>query len=188
VAEARLVTDALAGSQSAFERIVRRYQRPVISLIARMTGDRGLAEELAQDTFVKAYRNLAAFDTTRRFSSWIFRIAHNTAIDALRRAPRPEVPMEALSQAGRVFDPPAPRVADPLEQRALGDAIDAAIARLRPEFRAAIVLRYDEGLSFEEIGQVIGVPEATARSHVHRARKEMARHLAEGGWTGPWSG
>ena len=90
------MTQALAGSQSAFEQIVRRYQRPIISLIARMTGDRGLAEDLAQETFVKAFRNLAAFDTTRRLSSWLFRIAHNTAIDAMRRArPAPAAPAEA---------------------------------------------------------------------------------------------
>jgi len=183
------VTEALAGSQPAFERIVRRYQRPVISLIARMTGDRALAEELAQDTFVKAYRNLAAFDTGRRFSSWLFRIAHNTALDALRRAPRPEVSIDALSGSRPgSFDPAAPRAADPIERRTLGEAIESAMARLRPDFRAAIVLRYDEGLSFEEIGQVVGVPEATARSHVHRARKELAAYLTAAGWPGPGSG
>ena len=86
VTEARLVSEALAGSQSAFEQIVRRYQRPVISLIVRMVGDRGVAEELAQESFVKAFRNLRGFDVTRRLSSWLFRIAHNTALDWLRRA------------------------------------------------------------------------------------------------------
>ena len=70
---------------------MRRYQRPIISLISRMTGDRALAEDLAQETFVKAFRSLAAFDTTRRLSSWLFRIAHNTAIDAMRRARPPQV-------------------------------------------------------------------------------------------------
>jgi RNA polymerase sigma-70 factor (ECF subfamily) len=160
---------------------VLRYQRPIVSLIARMTGDRGLAEELAQDTFVKAYRHLAAFDTTRRLSSWLFRIAHNTALDALRRAPRPEQPIDAADDRSPAT-PAAPRTPDPVEQKALGHALDAALATLRPEFRAAIVLRYDEGLSFEEIGQVLGVPDATARSHVHRARKALARHLSTTGW------
>ena len=169
--------EALAGSQSAFERIVRRYQRPVISLIVRMTGDRALAEELAQDTFVKAYRNLAAFDTRRRFSSWLFRIAHNTAVDTLRRTKRPEVSIDADG-----VDLSAPPVPDPLERQALGAALEAAMARLRPEVRAAVMLRYEEGLSFEEIGHVIGVPEATARSHVHRARKELAKHLGAAGF------
>lgn len=147
-----------------------------------MTGDRGLAEELAQDTFVKAYRNLAAFDTTRRLSSWLFRIAHNTALDALRRASRPEIPLSAADDRSS-RTPVASPEADPVERKTLGHALDAALGTLRPDFRAAVVLRYEEGLSFDEIGHVLGVPEATARSHVHRARKELARRLTETGWT-----
>jgi RNA polymerase sigma-70 factor (ECF subfamily) len=184
VAEARLVTEALAGAQSAFARIVQRYQRPVISLIERMVSDRSLAEELAQDTFVKAYRHLAAFDTKRRLSSWLFRIAHNTAVDALRRARPPHVSIDAVDpRSGLMPAEPAVQPApDHMEQEALGRAIEAAMAQLRPEFVAAIVLRYEEGLSFEEIGHVLGVPEATARSHVHRARKDLSRLLTEAGW------
>jgi RNA polymerase sigma-70 factor (ECF subfamily) len=75
-----------------------------------------------------------------------------------------------------------PAAQDPVEQQALGRALEASLARLRPEYRAAIVLRYDEGLSFEEVGHVMRIPEATARSHVHRARKELARLLTDAGW------
>ena len=185
------MAQALSGSQSAFEQIVNRYQRPVISLIARMTGDRALAEDLAQETFVKAFRSLAAFDTTRRLSSWLFRIAHNTAIDAMRRAPLPRVAqLAALDGEGPMPDgdldqmsvPPAP---DPVERRELGSALERALAQLRPDQRAAIVLRYENGLSFDEIGTVLGVPEVTARSHVHRARKELAQLLTASGWAPP---
>jgi len=178
------VAEALAGSQSAFEQIVRRYQRPVIGLIARMTGDRALAEDLAQESFVKAFRNLSAFDASRRLSSWLFRIAHNTAIDALRRRSAPMVPLDAGQDAGHRLPLPlsSPADPDPVEQAALGDALVSALSHLRPEYRAAVVLRYEEGLAFDEIGHILGMPEATARSHVHRARKEMARHLTEAGW------
>lgn len=179
VAEARLVTQALAGSEAAYEQIVRRYQRPVTALIARIVADPALAEDLAQEAFVKAYRNLSAFDTTRRLSSWLFRIAHNTALDALRRVRTRVVPLDAPDSAA---DLEAPADPDPVERRALADALDRAMARLRPEFRAAMTLRYDEGLSFEEIAHVMAIPEATARSHVHRARKELARYLTEAGW------
>ena len=181
------MAQALAGSQSAFEQIVRRYQRPIISLIARMTGDRALAEDLAQETFVKAFRSLAAFDTTRRLSSWLFRIAHNTALDALRRSRPPTTSIDAgSSRSGEAPDNlPAPPVADPVERHALGRALEVALTQLRPEFRAAIVLRYEEGLSFDEIGKVLGIPEVTARSHVHRGRKELARHLTASGWAPP---
>jgi RNA polymerase sigma-70 factor (ECF subfamily) len=178
------VTQALAGSQAAFEQIVRRYQRPVIGFLARMTGNRALAEDLAQETFLKAFRSLAAFDTTRRLSSWLLRIAHNTAIDALRRSQLPTVPLEP--RPGRAAaGPAAPALPDPAEQGALARALDTALARLRPEYRAAIALRYDEDLSFEEIGRVLGIPEATARSHVHRARKELAAMLRASGWAPP---
>jgi RNA polymerase sigma-70 factor (ECF subfamily) len=78
--------------------------------------------------------------------------------------------------------PAVPPEPDPVEREALGHALEAALSRLRPEFRAAVVLRYDEGLSFDEIGAVLTVPEATARSHVHRARKELMRHLTDAGW------
>jgi len=175
------VVQALAGSQSAFEQIVHRYQRPVISLIARMTGDRALAEDLAQDTFVKAFRSLAAFDTTRRLSSWLFRIAHNTAIDAMRRSSPPPGSIDVASAAGP-HEPATPPGPDPVERQELGRALEAALAELRSDQRAAIVLRYENGLSFDEIGAVLGVPEVTARSHVHRARKELARLLTASGW------
>jgi RNA polymerase sigma-70 factor (ECF subfamily) len=187
VGEARIVTQALAGSQSAFEQIVRRYQRPIISLIARMTGDWALAEDLAQETFVKAFRSLAAFDTTRRLSSWLFRIAHNTAIDAMRRtrAPQGLIDSSLASSLDQVDEPATLPVPDAIERRELGDALEAALAELRPDQRAAIVMRYEHGLSFDEIGTVLGVPEVTARSHVHRARKELARLLTASGWAPP---
>jgi RNA polymerase sigma-70 factor, ECF subfamily len=177
------VAQALAGSQSAFEQIVRRYQRPVVSLIARMTRDPALAEDLAQDTFVKAFRSLAAFDTTRRLSSWLFRIAHNTALDAMRRSRSSASTVDPADPPRE--GPPAPALPDPVEQRALGAALQRALAQVRLEHRVATVLRYEEGLSFEEIGHVMGVPAATARSHVHRARKELVRLLTESGWARP---
>ena len=184
VAETRLVAEALAGSHSAFERIVQRYQRPVISLIARVLGDRAdraLAEDLAQETFVKAYLKLAAFDTSRRLSSWLFRIAHNTAIDALRRRSK-LVTVPADDAADAAESVAAAPLADPVETEALGRALDVALMQLRPEYRVAVMLRYEEGLAFEDIGQVLSVPEATARSYVHRARKQLAAHLTAGGW------
>ena len=184
VTEARLVAEALSGSQSAFEQIVRRFQRPMIGLIGRIIGDPASAEDLAQEAFVKAFRNLAAFDTSRRLSSWLFRIAHNTAIDALRRSRRDVVPIDAAGNttADARVAPASPPLPDPVERESLGRALDAALRQLRPEHRTAIVLRYEEGLSFEEIARVLGIAEPTARSHVHRARKELARHLTSAGW------
>jgi RNA polymerase sigma-70 factor (ECF subfamily) len=182
VAEARLVSEALGGSQSAFEQIVRRYQRPVLSLIARMTGDRALAEDLAQETFVKAFRHLKRFDRSRRFSSWLFRIAHNTTLDTLRKV-RPEIlALDGLRDGDPQRELAAAPLPDLVEQAALGAALNQALQSLRPGYRAAIALRYDQDLPFDEIGHILGVPEVTARTYVHRARKELARSLAVAGW------
>ena len=182
IAEARLVADALGGSPAAFEQIVRRYQRPVISLIARMTGDRAMAEDLAQETFVKAFRNLKSFDLARRLSSWLFRIAHNTTLDALRRQRPGLVELDAFREGDPHGEVAAPALPDRVEQAALGAALNQALLALRPAYRAAIALRYDQDLPFDEIGQILGVPEVTARTYVHRARKELARSLAATGW------
>src|SRR5439155_19721199 len=127
---------------------------------------RALAEDLAQETFVKAFRSLAAFDTTRPFSSWLFRIAHNTAIDTMRRSRPPPASIDAthIASAAGSHEPVTPPVPDPVERLELGRALQAALAELRSDQRAAIVLRYESGLSFDEIGTILGVPEVTARS------------------------
>lgn len=182
VTEARLVAQALGGSEAAFEQIVRRHQRAVLRLLVRLTGDTGLAEDLAQETFVKAFRSLGAFDTARRLSSWLLRIAHNAGIDALRRQRLKTVPIETAAADAQPLDPAAPAEPDPLERQALAGALDAGMQQLTPAQRAAISLRYEEGLSFAEIGQVLGMPEPTARSHVHRARKALVAVLTARGY------
>ena len=182
VTEARLVAQALGGSEAAFEQIVRRHQRAVLRLLVRLTGDTGLAEDLAQETFVKAFRSLGAFDTARRLSSWLLRIAHNAGIDALRRQRLKTVPIETAAADDQPLDPAAPAEPDPLERQALAGALDAALQQLTPAQRAAISLRYEEGLSFADIGQVLGMPEPTARSHVHRARKALVAVLTARGY------
>lgn len=182
VTEARLVAQAVGGSEAAFEQIVRRHQRAVLRLLVRLTGDTGLAEDLAQETFVKAFRSLGAFDTARRLSSWLLRIAHNAGIDALRRQRLKTVPIETAAADDQPLDPAAPAEPDPLERQALTGALDGAMQQLTPAQRAAISLRYEEGLSFADIGQVLGMPETTARSHVHRARKALAAALTARGY------
>jgi RNA polymerase sigma-70 factor (ECF subfamily) len=167
---------ALAGSQTAFEEIVRRYERPIFNLICRIVRDPAVAEEIAQEAFLKTFRNLASYDSDRRFSSWIFRIAHNAALDALRRRKKTETFRED-SGCEPAVPPP-----DPVESAALGQAISAALDQLRPEWRAVIVLRYQEGLSYEEIAEVVGMPEGTVKTFVHRARKQLMAVLTAGGW------
>jgi RNA polymerase sigma-70 factor, ECF subfamily len=185
-----LVVRALAGSQDAFRDLVTRYQRPVFALILRMVRDPQAAEELAQETFVKCYGRLATYDAERRFSSWLFKIAHNTTIDHLRRGGLETVPLEsgpeegtglaAVLEDGSVETPDAA-----VRRRDLREALERSIATLRPDYRAAVLMRYAEGLSYEEIVEATGLPLGTVKTNLHRARKQLAEAMRELGWAPP---
>ncbi len=188
----QLVKLVLGGSQDAFRDLVRRYQRPVYALILRMLRDPSDAEELAQEVFVKAYLALDSFDPSRKFSSWLFKIAHNASIDVLRKKRLPTVALETEEERGldplavvpdRRTESPASRV----ERGQLAQAIEIALGRLRPAYREMMILRFQEGMAYEEIAEVTGLPLGTVKTHLHRARKAMARELTAMGWE-PGSG
>ena len=185
--DVELVRGALDGTQSAFREIVQRYQRPVFGLIARMVRDPGRAEELAQDTFVKAFRALHTYDAQRKFSAWLLTIAHHVAIDELRKCSLDTEPLEQPTEGGertREFaDTKAPTPAILAERSQLATVLKTAIARLRPEYREVVSLRYERELDYDEIAEITGLPMGTVKSSLHRARKELADHLENLGWT-----
>jgi len=186
--DATLVADALAGSQDACQDLLERYQRPVFGLVLRLVRDRGLAEDLAQEAFLKAFRALSAFQSERKFSSWLFKIAHNTAIDHLRRRRLVTVPLETPEREGSdLLDSLAgPERESPESSVRRGDlaaALEEAVQRLRPEYRTVMELRFREGLSYEEIAEITDLPMGTVKTHIHRARKAMAASLETLGWS-----
>lgn len=198
IADEQLVLEACAGSQSAYRELVHRFERPVFNLVVRMVRDHAAAEELAQDAFVKAFTRLDTFRPEQgKFSNWLFKIAHNTAIDHLRRGSLETVPLESREEddpdLGRVLaDPGAESPLDAALRGDLVEALSAAVDRLRPEYREVVVLRHQEGLAYEEIAGIADLPLGTVKTYLHRARKELAGLLAEAGW-GPeessaWSG
>jgi RNA polymerase sigma-70 factor, ECF subfamily len=183
VTDAELVRDVLEGSERAFRELVRRYERPILALINRLIGDPSRAEELAQDTFVKAFQRLETFDAARRFSSWLLSIAHHSAVDELRRGRVRTEPLdEALpghvQRLGSTDDTPAVAA----ERSALKQALGAAIRRLRPEYAELVALRYEQEFTLEEIAEATGLPVGTIKSSLHRARTELAAFLRTGGW------
>ena len=185
--DADVVALAQEGREAAFRELVRRYERPVFSLIFRMVRDRELAEDLAQETFVKALNAIDSYRPEFKFSSWIFKIANNAAIDHLRRreldtlsldgsphAATPEAMQATALQIGARQESPL----DTVEAKELGTAIEAAIGTLRPEYRSCILLRHVEGRAYEEIAEILNLPLGTVKTYIHRARNELRLSLA----------
>jgi RNA polymerase sigma-70 factor (ECF subfamily) len=183
-----LVAWALDGYEPSYGELVRRYERPVFSLIYRMVRDRELAEDLAQDTFVKVLNALDRYNPTYKFSSWIFKIANNATIDHLRRreldtlsldgAPEATTPdrIEATAlQVGTRDESPLEEV----EARELGSRIEQAIGQLRPEYQSCVILRHVEGRPYEEIAEILDLPLGTVKTYIHRARNELKEMLGD---------
>jgi RNA polymerase sigma-70 factor (ECF subfamily) len=154
-----------------------------------MVRDPALAEDLAQEVFLKAFRSLDSFDPERKFSSWLFKIAHNATVDQLRRRGVATEPLEGgwhEEEGGPVRQIADPAAETPEAARQRGDlrrALEASIAGLRPVYREVIVLRFQEELSYEEIAEVTGLPLGTVKTFIHRARKELADTLRGQGWS-----
>lgn len=186
LSDQEVVALARAGQETAYRELLRRYERPVFSLIYRMVRDRALAEDLSQDTFVKVLNALDSYRPEFKFSSWVFKIANNVAIDQLRRRElntlsldgspdartRDEVEATALQAVDRTELPLAE-----LESKELGSMIEGAIAKLRPEYRSCILLRHVEGRSYEEIAETLDLPLGTVKTYIHRARHELREYL-----------
>ena len=178
---------ARSGRQAAYRELIRRYERPVFALLFRMVRDRELAEDLSQETFIKALNAIESYRPEFKFSSWIFKIANNAAIDHLRRreldtlsldgSPHAETP-EAIQATALQIGARQESPLDTVEAKELGSEIEAAIGRLRPEYRSCILLRHVEGRAYEEIADILDLPLGTVKTYIHRARNELRQALA----------
>jgi RNA polymerase sigma-70 factor (ECF subfamily) len=184
--DADVVALAQQGRDSAFRELIRRYERPVFSLIYRMVRDRELAEDLAQDTFIKVLNHIDRYRPEFKLSSWLFKIANNVAIDHLRRRQLDTISIDGSPHAqtqdaieATSFDVVGQQESalDEMEARELGGAIERAIATLRPEYRSCIMLRHVEGRSYEEIAATLDLPLGTVKTYIHRARHELRKEL-----------
>ena len=182
-----VVRHAVAGREAAYRELIRRYERPIFSLLYRMVRDRELAEDLAQETFVKVLNAVDTYRPEYKFSSWIFKIANNTAIDHLRRRNLDTLSLDGSPHAAtaEAVEATTLQISDGAESqleevtaRELGQQIGVAIARLRPEYRACILLRHVEGRPYEEIAEMLDLPLGTVKTYIHRARNELRILLA----------
>ncbi|HEX2722485.1 MAG TPA: sigma-70 family RNA polymerase sigma factor [Gemmatimonadaceae bacterium] len=183
-----VVAQARKGSEAAYCELLARYERPVFSLIFRMVRDRETAEDLAQETFIKVLNNLDRYSPEFKFSSWLFKIANNLTIDHLRRRRVDTISIEGAPDAVTAESARATAIAvvsagesplEELESRELGTAIERAIGKLRPEYRACIMLRHVEDKSYEEIAEIVKLPLGTVKTYIHRARHELRVALGE---------
>lgn len=164
---------ARAGEDEAFSRLVEAYQVPVFNLCYRMLGDAELAEDAAQETFLRAYRNLAGFDVRRPFRTWLLSIAAHHAIDQIRRRRMTILPLEDALPESFLRDPsPGPEAA--LAQRQREEDVQLMLLQLAPADRTAIVLRYWYDLSYEDMSGVLQTSVSGVKSRLHRARKQLA--------------
>ncbi|HLB07995.1 MAG TPA: sigma-70 family RNA polymerase sigma factor [Gemmatimonadaceae bacterium] len=179
---------AKEGREPAFRELVRRYERPVFSLIFRMVRDREMAEDLAQDTFIKVLNNIDRYRPEFKLSSWLFKIANNVTIDHLRRRQLATVSLDGSPHAATAAEAQATSLdvesrgqsaLEAIESRELGSAIEQAIGRLRPEYRSCILLRHVEGRSYEEIAATLDLPLGTVKTYIHRARHELREALED---------
>lgn len=187
LSDAEVVRLANEGREAAFRELVRRYERPVFALVYRMVRNRETAEDLTQDTFVKVLNHIDRYSPDFKFSSWLFKIAHNLTIDALRRKQLETVSLDGSAYADTedAAQETALEVASeqesPLEEmeaRELGSAIERAIGALRPEYRSCVLLRHVEGRSYEEIAATLDLPLGTVKTYIHRGRQALRRALA----------
>jgi RNA polymerase sigma-70 factor (ECF subfamily) len=171
------------GEKGAFDEIVRRYASKMVNLAYRITGDRELAEDIGQETFLRAYRSAARYREISKFSTWLHTIAINLCRNELRRRKFRMYSLEGMAERdeeSKIRVDIADEKSTPdreVERRELGRMIKQAVAGLPEKFRTPLVLRDMQGLSYEEIGEILDLPEGTVKSRINRARLRVKEIL-----------
>ena len=176
--ELAIVQRAKAGDAAAFEELVNRYQNNVYRLALRMCGNAHDAEEVAQEAFVAAWRGLPSFRGESKFSSWLYQLTSNAAVDFLRREKRHRNTTPVEEQLELAADRTPQQDAETSEMR---ENLQKALLALTPEHRQIFLLRQMEQLSYEEIGQLLQLESGTVKSRLNRAKKQLRQILLRQG-------
>ncbi|MGD0016660.1 MAG: sigma-70 family RNA polymerase sigma factor [Verrucomicrobiia bacterium] len=171
--EVTLIEQARAGDEVAFEELMRHYKRPVLNFVYRLLGNAADADDVAQEVFVRVYQNLRDYSPRKRFSTWLFALARNAAIDRLRwRERHPTTPLDSVP------DPPMPTgVAEEVNAHEIGAQIAAAVGSLPEDQRTALVLAEYQGLSYAEIAEIMRCSEKSVESRLYRAKQTLREKL-----------
>lgn len=179
LSDSELVSNAAAGSHDGFEELVRRYQRPIINYIFRILGDQDAALDVSQEVFIKVYNSIDKYSREYKFSTWLYRIAHNAAIDHLRRNSNNVQSLESEGADGVYEVQLRSPGRDPEQEQERNEQIheiESTIAEMPPAYRELLLLRHAGELSYEEMAEVTGLPLGTVKNRLFRAR-EMLREM-----------
>lgn len=185
--DGELIATAVDGRSDSFEELVRRYQRPITGYVFRMIGDYDSALDVTQEVFIKVYNSLARYSPEYKFSTWLYRIAHNAAVDHMRRNSVATQSLEAENADGSYQLQLESRAASPEQDRERTEwrnEIDAVVKCLPTPYRDLILLRHGRDLSYDEIAEVTGLPLGTVKNRLFRAREMMRELFIERGFTG----
>ncbi|RBW67801.1 RNA polymerase sigma factor SigW [Bacillus taeanensis] len=181
----RIIQQVKKGDQQAFEGIVELYGGRVYQLTYRMLGNTHEAEDIAQEAFLRAYMNIDRFDTTKKFSTWLYRIATNLAIDRMRKK-KPDYYLDAEirgTEGLTLYSQTAADEKGPDETVAaseLKEELQQEIDNLPAKYRSAIILKYIQELSLKEISEILDLPVATVKTRIHRGREALRKRLRNG--------
>ena len=182
-----LIASAIAGAEDSFEALVRRYQRPITGYIFRMLGDYEASLDVSQEVFIKVYNSLSRYSSDYKFSTWLYRIAHNAAIDHMRRNSVSPQSLETENADGTYqlqLECPKPTPEQDRQRSEWRTEIEQVVKRLPAAYRELILLRHAQDLSYDEIADVTGLPLGTVKNRLFRAREMMREIFIERGFTG----
>lgn len=182
-----LVATAISGAEGSFEELVRRYQRPISAYVYRMVGDYESALDLTQEIFIKIYGSLHRYRPEFKFSTWIYKIAHNAAVDHLRRHTTREQSLTGSHDGDPIDLPIQSRRLSPeqeSERKERRGEIEGVVRALPANYRELIILRHSQDMTYEEIVEVTGLPLGTVKNRLFRAREMMRQQFVDRGITG----
>lgn len=185
--DGELIVNAIRGGEDNFEELVRRYQRPITGYVYRMLNNYDASLDVTQEVFIKVYNSLEKYSAEYKFSTWLYRIAHNAAIDYMRRNSVNQQSLEAENADGTYqlqIESSQPNPEQMRERSEWRNEIDAVVKCLPPLYRELIVLRHTQDLSYDEIAEVTSLPLGTVKNRLFRAREMMREMFVERGFTG----
>ncbi len=172
-----LVACCRKGQKQAFEILVKRYEKQIFSLAFRLGGDYDEARDLAQESFLRIYQELPRYDEKRKFFPWMYRVAHNTCLNTLNRRPKNRVFFEDVGEPPAALQDSADSPEVSYERQETAELVRQALQQMPDQFRIPLMLKYMEGLSYQEISQRMDLPVSTIETRLHRGRKLLQKRL-----------